>query len=79
MNTTTPTEPFELVYGGSNDVEWLMHRKGGLGASEAPAIMALSPWQTPHDVQVDKLATYVTDEQTEALDPVPVVARHPRQ
>ena len=33
-----------------NTNEWLSWRRGGIGASDAPVIMGLSPWQKAHDL-----------------------------
>lgn len=52
----------------ANTVPWLIRRKTGLGASEAPAVLGLSPWQTPLDVYNEKRAESITDEQTEAME-----------
>lgn len=52
----------------SNTTEWLMRRRTGIGASEAPAVLNLSPWSTPLDVWREKVATEITDEQTEAME-----------
>lgn len=51
-----------------NTIEWLRRRRTGLGASDAPAVLGLSPWATPRDVFLDKTATVITDEQTEAME-----------
>lgn len=34
--------------------EWLEWRKGGIGSSDAPVIMGLSPWKTPHQLWLEK-------------------------
>lgn len=52
----------------ANTLPWLMKRRTGLGASNAGAILELSPWESPRDVQLDKLAESVTDEQNEAME-----------
>lgn len=52
----------------SNTLGWLLRRQTGLGASDAPGILGLSPWQTPRDVYLQKRATTITDEQTEAME-----------
>jgi len=52
----------------SNTTEWLLRRRTGIGASEAPAVLNLSPWMTPRDVWREKVATEISDEQTEAME-----------
>jgi len=39
-----------------NSDEWLEWRKGKIGASDAPIIMGVSPWQTPYDLWCQKLS-----------------------
>ncbi len=34
--------------------EWLATRRTGIGGSDAPAVLGLSPWSTPYEVWVDK-------------------------
>ncbi|HEY3527500.1 MAG TPA: YqaJ viral recombinase family protein [Nitrososphaeraceae archaeon] len=35
--------------------EWLNFRKSGIGASDAPVIMKVSPWKTPYELWQEKL------------------------
>lgn len=35
--------------------EWLEFRKKGIGASDAPVIMGVSPWKTPYELFLEKL------------------------
>jgi putative phage-type endonuclease len=44
--------PFDLVQGTR---EWLEWRRGGIGASEAPAILGVCKFNTAYDVYLDKL------------------------
>ncbi|CAB4169908.1 COG5377 Phage-related protein, predicted endonuclease [uncultured Caudovirales phage] len=37
--------------------EWLLNRRKGLGASDIPAIMKVSPWSTPYQLFCDKVST----------------------
>lgn len=71
-NTEAPAYTVETDDDGqpirANTIPWLLRRKTGLGASEAPAVLGLSPWQTPLDVYHEKLAESITDEQTEAME-----------
>jgi len=77
MTTKTQTEQrtlWEVVndeHGApivANTPAWLVGRQSGLGASEAPTILDLSPWSTPREVALSKRATKITDEQTEAME-----------
>jgi len=73
MSTTTPpTYVVETDDTGapikSNTPDWLLRRQTGLGASDAPGVLGLSPWQTPRDVYLQKVATSISDEQTEAME-----------
>lgn len=38
-----------------NTPEWLEWRKNYIGGSDAPAIMEVSPWKTPHSLWLEKL------------------------
>ncbi|HSQ35834.1 MAG TPA: YqaJ viral recombinase family protein [Candidatus Binatia bacterium] len=44
MHTQSPRSFIRLDFEQSSD-EWLHWRRGGIGASDAPVIMGLSPWQ----------------------------------
>lgn len=35
--------------------EWLEYRRSRIGSSDAPIIMGVSPWRTPHQLWLDKL------------------------
>jgi len=39
-----------------NSEEWLEWRRGKIGASDAPVIMGVSPWQTAYDLWCQKLS-----------------------
>lgn len=60
--------PYEVLTGTTNTPDWLRKRQRGLGASEAPAILNLSPWDSPRDVWLRKTSDTITDEQTEAME-----------
>lgn len=45
MQETSPAHFIKLEFEQSTD-EWLSWRRGGIGASDAPVVMGLSPWQT---------------------------------
>lgn len=52
----------------SNTIPWLRRRRTGLGASEGPSILGLSPWSSPRDIAIAKRSDVITDEQTEAME-----------
>lgn len=75
MTMTTPaprTYQIELDDDGfpiqSNTVPWLRRRQTGIGASEGPAVLEFSRWQSPREVAQSKIAETITDEQTEAME-----------
>lgn len=74
MTTTTETAPWtvERTDDGApimgNTVPWLIRRRTGIGASDAPAILGLSPWSSPRDVYLSKVSDTIADEQTEAME-----------
>jgi putative phage-type endonuclease len=35
--------------------EWLKWRRGGIGSSDAPIVLGISPWRTPHELWQDKV------------------------
>lgn len=44
-----------------NTDEWLEFRKKGLGASDAPIVMGVSPWTTPHELWEEKTGRRTRD------------------
>jgi putative phage-type endonuclease len=49
--------------------EWHARRREGIGASEAAAILGVSPWKGPHDVWAEKVGLAEgTAEETEAME-----------
>lgn len=48
------------------NMEELTRRKRHLGASEAPAVLGLSPWRTPADIYWDKVSPPTPDEPNAA-------------
>jgi putative phage-type endonuclease len=72
MTTTTIPYEVELDEHGqpikANTPAWLRRRQTGIGASEAPAILGLSKWQSPRDVFLSKITDTIDDEQTEAME-----------
>lgn len=46
---------FEVAYHGRNRQAWRRRRMAGLGSSDAPAVLGLSPFAGPLDVYLDKL------------------------
>lgn len=47
--------------------EWIELRKNYIGASDAPAIMQVSPWTTPYQLWQEKLGLIGEREETEAM------------
>jgi len=47
--------------------EWLEWRRKGLGSSDAPIIMEVSPWKTPHELYLNKITpqTYAGKDDKE--------------
>jgi putative phage-type endonuclease len=48
--TSKQTPSFVTLSFEQNTQEWLSWRRGGIGASDAPVIMGLSPWQKAADL-----------------------------
>jgi putative phage-type endonuclease len=46
---------------------WLEYRRGGIGSSDAPAIMGVSPWRTPFDIWVEKVHGYGQQDENWAM------------
>jgi len=42
--------------------EWLLNRRKGIGASDAPTIMGVSPWTTPYQLWCDKTSTEIPED-----------------
>ena len=52
----------------TTEAEWLEVRRHGIGASDAPAILGLSPWKSPIQLYADKLGLAENGtEETEAM------------
>ena len=49
MKETIPQHFIRLDFDQSTD-EWLSWRRGGIGASDAPVVMGLSPWQKDNEL-----------------------------
>lgn len=47
--------------------EWLEDRKKGIGSSDAPIILGISPWSTPYKLWQEKLGYKEPSEQTYAM------------
>lgn len=52
----------------TNTLDWLRLRQTGLGASETPAVLGMSPWSSPREVWSRKRSDRIDDEQTEAME-----------
>lgn len=48
--------------------EWLRWRKGGLGSSDAPIIMKVSPWKTPRELYEEKISDELDATSTFAME-----------
>lgn len=46
--------------------EWLLERKNRLGASEVAAVLGMSRWATPADIQRSKLSDEIDEDMTES-------------
>lgn len=62
----TPTARLVLGADAPHD-EWLAARKGGIGSSDAAAILGLDPWNSPLSLWLEKTNTVESDEQNEAM------------
>ncbi|WOF42866.1 YqaJ viral recombinase family protein [Sphingopyxis indica] len=47
--------PFDIVDLDQGNADWLKWRAGGIGASDAPAIMRENPWKSPAALRHEKL------------------------
>ena len=54
--------------------EWLENRKNHIGASDAPVVMGVSPWDTPYKLWENKLGRRITALAIIA-QPAPLFAR----
>jgi len=52
---------------GMTREDWLKWRRKGVGGSDAPAIMGVSPHSSPFDVWLDKTGQYDDDANSEAM------------
>lgn len=49
--------------------EWLMWRSQGIGASDAPVIMGVSPWSDPVSLWMEKRSFMETSNKTKEAAP----------
>lgn len=47
---------------------WLAARRGGIGGSDAAAVLGLSPWRSPLSVYLDKIGAAQDDKETIAME-----------
>lgn len=47
---------------------WLLHRRGGIGASDVAGILGLSPWASPWSVWASKVGLADDDHDTESME-----------
>lgn len=52
---------------GMDRQEWLRLRRGGIGGSDAAAVVGLNPWSSPYEVWADKRGLLPDKEETEAM------------
>lgn len=58
---------FETLCDQSNRAAWLVERRRGIGSSDAPAILGLSPFASPLSVYTEKLGLSADREQSDAM------------
>ncbi|MFO7685079.1 MAG: YqaJ viral recombinase family protein [Desulfobacterales bacterium] len=58
MQESSPANFIRIELDQSTD-EWLSWRRGGIGASDAPVVMGLSPWQTDQELLLLKTGQQV--------------------
>lgn len=59
---------FEIVHDGDDRAAWLAHRRSGIGSSDAPAVLGVSPFTSALKVYTEKTgASYIEDDETEAM------------
>lgn len=58
---------FETICDQSNRERWLHERRRGIGSSDAPAILGLSPFSSPLAVYTEKLGLREDREQSDAM------------
>lgn len=49
---------YQVIDSGRDRRKWLALRRDGIGASDAPAVLGVSPWSSPMDVYAEKLGLY---------------------
>lgn len=59
------TRPMRICNAHQERARWLEERRRGLGGSDAPAILGLSPFATPYSVAAQKLGLEAEDAETE--------------
>jgi putative phage-type endonuclease len=64
MTTTIDTLESGTIIDDAGRADWLARRRSGLGASEAPAALALSPYQTPLALYLQKVGLADPDPET---------------
>lgn len=58
---------FEVVCDSHDRDAWLEARRAGIGASDAPAVLGISPFASPLSVYTDKLGLSVDRDATESM------------
>jgi putative phage-type endonuclease len=52
----------------SSRLEWLRWRKKGIGASDVPSIMGVSPYRSIHDVYLDKISDVIEEKTSYIME-----------
>ena len=58
---------FTIVCGSDERAKWLQHRRSGIGSSDAPAVLGLSPFKSALSVYAEKIGNFDDEEATEAM------------
>lgn len=58
---------FEVVCSGEDRAAWLEARRSGIGSSDAPAVLGVSPFKSALAVYTEKLGLTADEEETEAM------------
>lgn len=51
----------------SERIEWLKWRKGGIGSSDMPIIMGVSPWSTPYKLWEEKISPEAREDDSNSF------------
>ncbi len=51
-----------------DNAQWLQWRRNGVGASDAPVIMGVSPWKTPYQLWMEKITGNSTQKENSSME-----------